>query len=63
MKNYTILAPEGATLLVEQNGPYSNTYVLEKSATIQTTIGNKDVSAGSMMSLLKSDLASPSTNL
>lgn len=63
MKNYTILAPEGSTLLVEQNGPYSNTYVLEKSATIQTTIGNKDVSAGSMISLLKSDLASPSTNL
>jgi hypothetical protein len=63
MKNYTITVPEGATILVEQNGPYSNTYVLEKSVIIETSLGNKDVPAGSMISLLKSDLASPSTNL
>jgi hypothetical protein len=63
MKNYTITAPEGATILVEQNGPYSNTYVLGKSATIETSIGKKDVPAGSMISLLKSDFSSPSTNL
>jgi hypothetical protein len=63
MKNYTVTAPVGSVLLVEQNGPYSNTYVLGESATIETSLGNKDVPPGSMISLLKSDLANPSTNL
>jgi hypothetical protein len=63
MKNYTISAPVGSILLVEQNGPYSNAYILDKSAEIETSLGNKDIPAGSMISLLKSDLANPSTNL
>jgi hypothetical protein len=63
LKNYTLNAPVGSILLVEQNGPYSNTYMLGGSATAKTTLGDKDISAGSMISLLKSDIANPATNL
>jgi hypothetical protein len=63
MKNYTIKAPAWSTLLVEQNGPFSNAYVLEQSVTIETSIGNKDVLAWSMVSILKTDLVKPAANI
>jgi len=63
LKNYNVTAPAGSIILIEQNGPYSNVYVLQGVATIETSVGNKDISAGSMISLLKSDLINPNTDL
>lgn len=37
--------------------------MLGGSATAKTTLGDRDISAGSMISLLKSDIANPATNL
>lgn len=63
MKNYTINVPVWSILLIEQNWPYSNTYVLWGKVTVETQIGNIDITSWNTLSLLKSDLVNPSTNL
>lgn len=63
MKNYRINAPIGTILVAEQNGPYSNTYALNEGITIETAIGSITLEPGKSISLLKSDLINPNTNL
>ena len=63
LKNYTVVAPIGSTILVEQNWPYSYTYVLAGSVEIDTPIGKKTIPTGSMVSLLNSDFTNPNTNI
>ena len=63
LKNYTVLASIGSIILVEQNWPYSYTYVLAGSVEIDTPIGKKTIPTWSMVSLLNSDFTNPNTDI
>jgi hypothetical protein len=63
LKNYWVYATTWSILLVEQNWPYSNVYVIQWVVQVATSLGEKDIPPWSMISLLKSDLVNPATQL